>query len=122
MRKRDLDPRPAGDAGDLESVQELYDQTDAPNRERMRRERDELSPRGRGRLTEQARARLAERRELDAAPAVRSVWLQAEKLRREELAREPRPEPGPPMYPAAPPNASSGRTPAAARCRACTSG
>lgn len=77
MRKRDLDPRLAGDAGDLESVQELYDQTDAPDRERMRRERDELSPRGRGRLTEQARARLAERREaaaVDDGPAEGDRW------------------------------------------------
>lgn len=77
MRKRDLDPRLAGDAGDLESVQELYDQTDAPDRERMRRERDELSPRGRGRLTEQARARLAERREaaaVDDGPTEGDRW------------------------------------------------
>jgi RIO kinase 1 len=77
VRKRDLDPRLAGDAGDLESVQELYDQTDAPDHERMRRERDELSPRGRGRLTEQARARLAERREaaaVDDGPTEGDRW------------------------------------------------
>jgi RIO kinase 1 len=77
VRKRDLDPRLAGDAGDLESIQELYDQTDAPDRERMRRGRDELSPRGRGRLTEQARARLAERREaaaVDDGPTEGDRW------------------------------------------------
>src|SRR6266545_3022393 len=46
---------------DLESQYDLYDQDDAPDRERMRRGRDdELAPHGRGRLTEQARDRLAE--------------------------------------------------------------
>lgn len=77
MRKRDLEPRLTGDAGDLEPIQELYDQTDAPDSERMRRERDELSPRSRGRLTEQARARLAERREaaaVDDGPAQGDRW------------------------------------------------
>jgi RIO kinase 1 len=52
---------------DLEDLYELYDQAGAPATERMRRSRDELSPATRGRLTEQARARLAERREAAAA-------------------------------------------------------
>jgi RIO kinase 1 len=62
---------------DLEALNDLYDQ-DAPDRERMRRDRDdELAPRGRGRLTEQARGRLAERREADASddgPAEGGHW------------------------------------------------
>jgi RIO kinase 1 len=62
---------------DLEALNDLYDQ-DAPDRERMRRDRDdELAPRGWGRLTEQARARLAERREADASddgPAEGGHW------------------------------------------------
>jgi RIO kinase 1 len=77
VRERDLEPRPTGDAGDLEPIQEQYDQTDAPDSERMRRQRDELSPRSRGRLTEQARARLAERREaaaIDDGPAQGDRW------------------------------------------------
>jgi RIO kinase 1 len=52
---------------DLEALQELYDQADAPRTERMRRDRDGLAPRARGRLTEEARARLAERRKPAAA-------------------------------------------------------
>jgi RIO kinase 1 len=52
---------------DLEDLYELDDQAAAPATERMRRARDELSPATRGRLTEQARARLAERREAAAA-------------------------------------------------------
>jgi len=60
---------------DLEA---LYDQDDAPDRERMRRGRDdEPAPRGRGRLTEQARARLVEQREaavFDDGPAEGGRW------------------------------------------------
>jgi RIO kinase 1 len=63
---------------DLESLHDQYDQDDAPDRERMRRGRDdELGPRGGGRLTEQARARLAEQREaavFDDGPAEGGRW------------------------------------------------
>jgi RIO kinase 1 len=63
---------------DLESLYDLYDQDDAADRERMRRGRDdELGPRGVGRLTEQARARLAEQREaavFDDGPAEGGRW------------------------------------------------
>jgi RIO kinase 1 len=55
---------------DLEALHDLYDQ-DAPDRERMRRGR------GTARLTEQARDRLAERREADASgdgPAEGGHW------------------------------------------------
>jgi len=62
---------------DLESLYDLYDQ-DAPDRERMGRGRDdESAPRSRGRLTEQARARLAELREaavFDDGPAEGGRW------------------------------------------------
>jgi RIO kinase 1 len=63
---------------DLESRDDLDDQDDAPDRERMRRGRDdEPAPRGQGRLTEQARARLAEQREaavFDDGPAEGGHW------------------------------------------------
>jgi RIO kinase 1 len=52
---------------DLEDLYEYDEQAGAPATERMRRARDELSPATRGRLTEQARARLAQRREAAAA-------------------------------------------------------
>ncbi|HEX8132590.1 MAG TPA: kinase, partial [Actinomycetes bacterium] len=55
---------------DLESPYEQYD-PDAPDRERMRPDRD------RARLTEQARARLVEQREaavLDDGPAAGGHW------------------------------------------------
>ena len=69
MRERDIERLFAGDAGDAESIDELYDNIDAPAQERMRRDRDgEPSPGARGRLTEQARERLAQQRE-DAAIA-----------------------------------------------------
>jgi len=62
---------------DLESLYDLDDK-DAPDRERMRRGRDdELAPHGRGRLTEQARDRLAEQREaavFDDGPAEGGRW------------------------------------------------
>ena len=63
---------------DLESQYDRYDQDDAPDRERMRRGRDdELAPHDRGRLTEQARDRLTEQREaavLDDGPAEGGHW------------------------------------------------
>jgi RIO kinase 1 len=66
VRERDLDP--------------LYDRydPDAPDRERMRRGRDdELAPNSRGRLTEQARAHLAGQREeavVDDGPPEGGRW------------------------------------------------
>jgi RIO kinase 1 len=63
---------------DLESLYDLYDHDDAPDRERMRRDRgDELAPRSSGRLTEQARGRLTEQREAavsDEGPAEGGRW------------------------------------------------
>jgi RIO kinase 1 len=78
VRERDLERLFAGDAGDAETIDELYDLLDAPAGERMRRDRDgEVAPAGRGRLTEQARERLARQRE-DAAvgdgPAEGGPW------------------------------------------------
>jgi RIO kinase 1 len=62
---------------DLEALDE-DDQADAPDTERMRRGRDDESePRSSGRLTEQARARLAEQREaaaFDDGPADGHHW------------------------------------------------
>jgi len=64
VRERDIERLFAGDAGDTESIDELYDQVDAPARERMRRDRDgEPAPDARGRLTGEARERLAQQRE-----------------------------------------------------------
>jgi RIO kinase 1 len=78
VRERDIERLFAGDAGDTESIDELYDQIDAPAGERMRRDRDgEPSPGGRGRLTEQARERLAQQREdavVDDRPEGGEPW------------------------------------------------
>ena len=64
MRKRDIERLLVGDVADTESLYDLHDEADAPASERMRRDRgDELVVRSRGRLTEQARARLARQRE-----------------------------------------------------------
>jgi RIO kinase 1 len=64
LRERDIQRLLAGDAGDTESIDELYDEVEAPASERMRRDRDgEPAPASRGRLTEQARGRLAQVRE-----------------------------------------------------------
>jgi len=94
VRERDIERLFAGDAGDTQSIDELYDLLDAPARERMRRERDgEPAPGSRGRLTEQARERLAQRREEaasdDAPPAGDrwSTWGDADE-------RGPEPHPG----------------------------
>lgn len=68
MRKRDIERFLTGDVRDTESLYELSDEVDAPVRARMRGYRDgEPGPRARGRLTEEARARLAQEREAVAA-------------------------------------------------------
>jgi RIO kinase 1 len=64
VRKRDIERFLTGDVRDLESIHELSDDAAAPTQARMRRKRDgEPAPRGRGRLTEEARARLVRERE-----------------------------------------------------------
>jgi RIO kinase 1 len=80
LRKRDLD-----------DLYDLDDQAGAPTTERMRRARDELSPTTRGRLTEQARARLAERREAaaDDGPPEGDRWSSFDDA--EERGPEPYP-------------------------------
>jgi RIO kinase 1 len=78
VRKRDIERLLAADVGDLESFYELYDQADAPTAVRMRRDRDGgPASRARGRLTEEARARLAQQREdaaMDDGPAQGGRW------------------------------------------------
>ena len=63
---------------DLEDLDDLDDQADAPATERMRRARDgEPASRSRGRLTEEARARLAREREaaaVDDGPPQGDRW------------------------------------------------
>jgi RIO kinase 1 len=62
VRKRDIERHLTGSDGDIESVDELYDD-DEPATARMRRYRDDQpAPGTRGRLTEQERARLAKAR------------------------------------------------------------
>jgi RIO kinase 1 len=77
VRKRDIERLLAGDVRDIESLYELADQADAPTAVPMRRDRDGQAPRARGRLTEQARARLAQQREdatIDDGPADGDRW------------------------------------------------
>jgi RIO kinase 1 len=77
VRKRDIDRLLSGDTGDLRSLSELYDQADAPTSARMRRDRDDGSGPRRGRLTEQARVRLARQRQtaaVDDRPAEGDQW------------------------------------------------
>jgi RIO kinase 1 len=65
LRKRDLQRRLSGDVRDLDDLDELLDEARGPA-VRMRRDRhDRPAPATRGRLTEQARARLAQQREAD---------------------------------------------------------
>jgi RIO kinase 1 len=70
VRERDIErllTGDIGDVGDVDSLYELYDQADAPAAERVRRNRDDQpQSRTRGRLTEEARARLAQKREAAA--------------------------------------------------------
>jgi RIO kinase 1 len=67
VRERDIERLLTGDLDDTDSLDDLYDafdQAGAPAAERMRRDRgDQPAPRARGRLTEQARARLVKERE-----------------------------------------------------------
>jgi len=63
VRNRDIEQHLTGDPGDIESLEDLYDETDVPNAERMRRRAKQPAPGTKGRLTEQARARLAQKRE-----------------------------------------------------------
>lgn len=78
MRKREIGPYLPGDVRDTESLHELFDDDDAPANARMRRNRDgEPAPRTRGRLTEEARARLVQAREavaIDDGPPAGDRW------------------------------------------------
>jgi RIO kinase 1 len=78
VRKRDIERFLTGDVRDTDSLYELADEADAPARARMRRNRDgEPAPRTRGRLTEEARARLVQEREaiaVDDAPPQGDRW------------------------------------------------
>ena len=65
MRERDFERRFTRNVDDIESQYELHDEADAPASERMRRVRDDRRAGSRGRLTEQARARLAKERAAD---------------------------------------------------------
>jgi len=68
VRNRDIARFLAGDLPDTESLYELSDEVDALAKGRMRRGHDgEPAPRSRGRLTEEARARLVQQREAVAA-------------------------------------------------------
>jgi RIO kinase 1 len=94
VRKRDIERHLTGDVDDIESLYELSDEADLPTAERMRRDRDDqAAPGSRGRLTEQARARLAQQRQAavtDDGPAQGdrwSTWGDADE-------RGPRPYPG----------------------------
>src|SRR6266542_472145 len=78
VRKRDIERFLTGDVRDTDSLYELADEADAPAQARMRRNRDgEPAPRTRGRLTEEARARLVQEREaiaVDDAPPQGDRW------------------------------------------------
>ena len=78
MRKRDIERFLSGDVRDTESLDELPDEVDAPVRAGMRRNRGgEPGPRTRGRLTEEARARLVLEREavaVDDGPPQGDRW------------------------------------------------
>jgi RIO kinase 1 len=78
VRYRDIERHLIGDLDDIEFLDDLSDEADAPTSERMRRGRDDAKAAGtRGRLTEQARDRLAKEREEAAAcdaPAAGDRW------------------------------------------------
>jgi RIO kinase 1 len=78
VRKREIGPYLPGDVRDTESLYELFDDDDAPMNARMRRNRDgEPASRTRGRLTEEARARLVQAREavaIDDGPPTGDRW------------------------------------------------
>jgi RIO kinase 1 len=74
VRERDIQRRLTGELDDIESLYERYDSDDPPAAERMRRGRDDqLAPGTRGRLTEQARDRLVQRRRAGATGDRRSA-------------------------------------------------
>jgi RIO kinase 1 len=78
VRERDIERLLTGEIDDFDSLYDLHDHFDAPATARMRRARgDGDGPRTRGRLTEQARARLARQREdgaIDDGPATGDRW------------------------------------------------
>jgi RIO kinase 1 len=78
VRKRDIERFLTGDVRDTESLYELSDESDAPGEARMRRNRDGApGPRSRGRLTEEARARLVQERDavaVDDRPPQGDRW------------------------------------------------
>ncbi len=78
MRKRDIERFLTGDVPDTESLYELSDESGAPGQARMRRNRNgEPGPRSRGRLTEEARARLVQERKavaVDDRPPQGDRW------------------------------------------------
>jgi len=78
VRKREIERFLTGDVRDTESLYELSDEVDAPIKARMRRDRDgQPGPRTRGRLTEEARARLVQEREavaVDDGPPQGDRW------------------------------------------------
>ncbi len=93
MRERDIQRRRVGEFDDIESLYELYDSDDTPAARRMRRGRDDqLAPGTKGRLTEETRDRLVQRRRAaatDSGPAAGdrwSTWADADE-------RGPRPHP-----------------------------
>jgi RIO kinase 1 len=92
VRERDIKRLLTGNVGDVEFLYELHDQVDAPASARMRRGRDDgHDPGARGRLTEEARARLARERAADDGGPVQgdrwSTWGDAE-----ERGPEPYPD------------------------------
>src|SRR5262245_46962830 len=78
VRKREIERFLTGDVRDTESLYELSDEVDAPIKARMGRDRDgQPGPRTRGRLTEEARARLVQKREavaVDDGPPQGDRW------------------------------------------------
>jgi RIO kinase 1 len=78
VRERDIQRFLTGDVRDPESLYDLTDESDAPAQARMRRGRDgHPGARTRGRLTEEARARLVQEREavaVDDGPPEGDRW------------------------------------------------
>ena len=78
MRKRDIERFLTGDVRDTEFLDKLSDEADAPTQARMRRNRDgRPASHNRGRLTEEARARLTREREavaIDDGPPQGDRW------------------------------------------------
>jgi RIO kinase 1 len=78
VRKRDIERFLTGEVRDTDSLHEVADEADTPVQVRMRRNRDgQPAPRTRGRLTEEARARLVQEREavvIDDGPPQGDRW------------------------------------------------